>query len=81
MNYPPSGAYFCSFLASLFCLTIYFRSNILRSSARLRNIITAPEFVTNFGSAKPHPQGKRQNIFGGEDELKVAPKGIDKEHK
>ena len=31
--------------------------------------------------AKPHPKGTRQNIFGGEDELKVAPKGVDKTHK
>ncbi|KAF8802009.1 hypothetical protein BYT27DRAFT_7197467 [Phlegmacium glaucopus] len=57
------------------------RSNIQRSSRRLRSIISAPEFVTFFGEAKPHPEGERQNIFGMEDELKVAPKGIGKDHK
>ena len=33
-----------------------------------------------FGKAKKEA-GKRQNIFGMEDELKVAPKGVDKNHK
>ena len=57
------------------------RNNIVRSSARLRKVISAPKFVGLFGEPKPHPQGFRQNIFGCEDELKVAPKGIDKTHK
>ncbi|KAF8811975.1 hypothetical protein BYT27DRAFT_7088406 [Phlegmacium glaucopus] len=57
------------------------RSNIQRNSRRLRSVISAPEFVELFGKAKPHPQGERQNIFGMEDELKVAPKGIPKDHK
>ncbi|KIL66561.1 hypothetical protein M378DRAFT_123710 [Amanita muscaria Koide BX008] len=57
------------------------RSNIQRSSRRLRQTISSPTFVTYFGEAKPHPKGQRQNIFGMEDELKVAPKGIDKEHR
>lgn len=56
------------------------RSNLLRSSARLRRIISAPEFVSLFGEAKPHPEYE-QNIFGRSDALKVAPKGIDKNHK
>lgn len=39
-----------------------------------------------FGPAKPHKDGKninskRQNVFGHEDALKVAPKGVDKDHK
>lgn len=51
------------------------RSNILRDSSRLRQIISAPEFVKHFGEPKP---GTRRNIFGRDDELKVAPKGIDK---
>jgi len=37
--------------------------------------------VELFGEAKPHPKGKRQNVFGHEDTLKVAPKGVDKTHK
>ena len=39
-----------------------------------------PAFESYFGKAEPHPKGKRQNIFGAEDELKVAPKGVDKDH-
>ncbi|KDQ09205.1 hypothetical protein BOTBODRAFT_117451 [Botryobasidium botryosum FD-172 SS1] len=57
------------------------RTNILRNPSRLRQVISAPAFVELFGEAKPHPKGKRQNIFGHEDALKVAPKGVDKTHK
>ncbi|KAF8889733.1 hypothetical protein CPB84DRAFT_1816414 [Gymnopilus junonius] len=57
------------------------RANIQRNPSRLRNIISAPEFVKFFGKPKPHPKGERQNIFGGEDELKTAPKGVAKDHK
>ncbi|KAI0357690.1 hypothetical protein OH77DRAFT_1421782 [Trametes cingulata] len=57
------------------------RNNLLRSSRRLRRIISAPEFEALFGPARPHPKGLRQNVFGFEDELKVAPKGVDKTHK
>jgi len=57
------------------------RINIQRNPRRLRNVIAAPEFVKFFGKAKPHPKGERQNIFGMEDELKVAPKGVEKDHK
>ncbi|KAH9903292.1 hypothetical protein C8Q73DRAFT_674059 [Cubamyces lactineus] len=57
------------------------RNNLLRSTRRLRRIISAPEFEALFGPAKPHPKGIRQNVFGFEDELKVAPKGVDKNHK
>ncbi|PCH36828.1 hypothetical protein WOLCODRAFT_92144 [Wolfiporia cocos MD-104 SS10] len=56
------------------------RSNLLRSSARLRRIIAAPEFVRFFGEPRPRPGGARQSLFGREDELKVAPKGVDKTH-
>jgi len=56
------------------------RNNIQRSSARLRQIISSTEFTRLFGEARPHPQGLRRNVFGGEDELKVAPKGVDKNH-
>ncbi|KAI0767524.1 hypothetical protein C8Q74DRAFT_1334899 [Fomes fomentarius] len=55
--------------------------NLQRSSKRLRDIISAPDFEALFGPARPHPKGARQNIFGMEDELKVAPKGVDKTHK
>ena len=61
-------------------LTSFGRINLQRSSARLRQIISSTEFTELFGEAKPHPQGQRRNVFGGEDELKVAPKGVDKHH-
>jgi hypothetical protein len=57
------------------------RTNIQRNSRRLRSVISAPEFVEFFGEARPHPDGERQNIFGMDDELKVAPKGFAKDHK
>ncbi|KAK0430163.1 hypothetical protein EV421DRAFT_1937024 [Armillaria borealis] len=53
------------------------RTNIRRNSSQLRDIISSPEFVKYFGDLKP---GKRNNIFGRDDELKVAPKGVDKDH-
>ncbi|KAL0945756.1 hypothetical protein HGRIS_012045 [Hohenbuehelia grisea] len=56
------------------------RSNILRNPSRLRDTISAPEFVQLFGAAKRPSDGRRSNIFGMDDELKVAPKGIDKSH-
>lgn len=59
------------------------RSHIQRNSSRLRRIINAPRFVKNFGPANPPSSSKkgRQNIFGRDDELKTAPKGIAKDHK
>ncbi|KAJ3913290.1 hypothetical protein F5877DRAFT_93251 [Lentinula edodes] len=57
------------------------RSNIARSSDRLRQVISDPEFVKLFGEPKPMKDGGRRNIFGAEDELKVAPKGFAKDHK
>ena len=53
----------------------------MRSSTRFRRIISDETFVGLFGEAKPHPKGGRQNIFGRDDELKTAPKGVDKNHK
>ncbi|THG92901.1 hypothetical protein EW145_g8541 [Phellinidium pouzarii] len=46
----------------------------MRSSRRIRQLISAPAFVELFGEAKPHPKGQHRNIFGMDDELKVAPK-------
>ena len=57
------------------------RNNLLRSSTRLRTIISDPQFEGLFGEAKPQVKGVRSNIFGREDELKVAPKGVAKDHK
>ncbi|KAJ3966317.1 hypothetical protein EV361DRAFT_580053 [Lentinula raphanica] len=57
------------------------RSNISRSPDRLRQVISDPEFVELFGDPTPTKDGSRRNIFGAEDELKVAPKGFDKDHK
>ncbi|KAL0572077.1 hypothetical protein V5O48_009895 [Marasmius crinis-equi] len=58
----------------------YHITNLMRNSQPLRDIITSPDFVKYFGEAKAQPNGQRSNIFGAEDELKVAPKGVDKEH-
>lgn len=56
------------------------RSNILRSPRRLREIISAPEFVHYFGVPRPNAKDGRSSIFGREDELKNAPKGVAKDH-
>lgn len=46
----------------------------------LRAAIGAGPFVDLFGQAEPHPLKRRQNVFGHSDELKVAPKGVPKDH-
>jgi len=56
------------------------RSNIQRSSLTLRNVLSDPDFVKHFGQPCPRKDGGRQSIFGREDELKVAPKGVEKNH-
>ncbi|KAJ7165042.1 hypothetical protein C8R46DRAFT_1097999 [Mycena filopes] len=53
------------------------RLNIQRDSTRLRQLISDPLFIKYFGEPKP---GARRSIFGRDDELKVAPKGIPKTH-
>ena len=84
MNYKPYG----TLDTSSCCIIIFLRvgeyicrNNLLHSSRRLRQTISAPDFVELFGKGEPHSKGKRQNVFGAEDELKVAPKGVDKTHK
>ncbi|KAL9709117.1 hypothetical protein Ac2012v2_007469 [Leucoagaricus gongylophorus] len=57
------------------------RANILHNPSPLRQSISSPEFQHLFGQPSPHPQGKRQSIFGMHDQLKSAPKGVDKNHK
>ncbi|ORX41119.1 hypothetical protein BD324DRAFT_613287 [Kockovaella imperatae] len=57
------------------------RHRFLTDPELFREVISAPEFVEHFGPPKPHPKGKRQNVFGHDDALKVAPKGVDKSHK
>jgi hypothetical protein len=57
------------------------RSRIKRNPSRLRRILSAPRFVKKFGPPKPLSKKGRQSIFGREDELKTAPKGVDKDHK
>jgi uncharacterized protein (DUF2461 family) len=59
------------------------RQSILRDPSVLRDCISRPDFVEMFGPPKPGPKGKRQNVFGHDDALKVAPKleGVDKTHK
>lgn len=56
-----------------------YRTHIKRNPSPLRGVISEPTFVSLFGPAK-WSKDKRQNIFGGEDELKVAPKGVAKDH-
>ncbi|KAI1786360.1 hypothetical protein LXA43DRAFT_898111 [Ganoderma leucocontextum] len=55
------------------------RSNLQRSSRRFPQTISNPEFEALFGRAQPN--GRRQNILGAEDELKIAPQGVNKTHK
>ncbi|KAG6809048.1 hypothetical protein H0H93_016154, partial [Arthromyces matolae] len=59
------------------------RANLQRQAGadRLRQTISDPEFVSYFGEPHPAKDGSRQNIFGADDELKVAPKGVDKSHR
>ena len=57
------------------------RHHFLTEPDQFREVIAAPRFVELFGPAKPHTKGKKRNVFGHDDELKVAPKGIDKGHK
>jgi len=47
----------------------------------LHTILSSKPFTSHFGPPHPHPLGERQSVFGHEDELKVAPKGVDKNHK
>lgn len=54
---------------------------MLTEPQTFRDVISSPEFVKMFGPAKPDKNGKRQNVFGHDDALKVAPKGVDKTHK
>lgn len=61
------------------------RTNILHSSKPFRKVIKNPKFVEYFGPAKVdgRGKGKRCNVFGADDALKIAPKieGVDKTHK
>ncbi|OCF45705.1 hypothetical protein I317_00608 [Kwoniella heveanensis CBS 569] len=56
------------------------RHQLLTNPRRFRDVIEKKEFVKLFGEAK-EKKGKRQNVFGNDDALKVAPKGIEKDHK
>ncbi|KZO94731.1 hypothetical protein CALVIDRAFT_484012 [Calocera viscosa TUFC12733] len=57
------------------------RHHIKHDPSRLRDVISSKAFTKHFGASKPDPKGRRQNIFGREDELKTAPKGVEKDHK
>ena len=57
------------------------RHHFLTEPERFREVISAPAFVKLFGPAKPHPKGQRQSVFGHDDALKVAPKGVERNHK
>ena len=54
------------------------RSHIKHNPRRLRTLLKDPNFIELFGQPKP---GKRSSIFGRDDELKNAPKGVAKDHK
>ncbi|TIB81902.1 hypothetical protein E3Q22_00632 [Wallemia mellicola] len=58
------------------------RDNIVSNSTPLKNIIEGDGFVKYFGSPDPakRAKGERKNLFGMDDELKVAPKGFAKDH-
>ncbi|KAJ9097038.1 hypothetical protein QFC20_006280 [Naganishia adeliensis] len=59
------------------------RHAIKTDSSQLRSIISAPDFTKLFGPASPDAKSKggRCNVFGHDDQLKVAPKGVAKDHK
>lgn len=42
--------------------------------------MSAPAFVRYFGAPMPNAKDGRTGIFGREDELKNAPKGVAKDH-
>lgn len=57
------------------------RESIMNGAAGpLKSVISQPQFVQLFGEPVPLPKGGKRNIFGQRDELKVAPKGVDKTH-
>lgn len=68
------------FLRFGFFFFFFQRSNVIADPEPLRSVISDPEFVEYFGEAIPHPKGNRRNVFGHDDQLKVAPKGIAKSH-
>ncbi|GAA5848078.1 hypothetical protein JCM9279_007444 [Rhodotorula babjevae] len=59
------------------------RAQILSNPKPLRKILAKEALVELFGEPKPRMDGKRSSIFGGDDQLKNAPKieGVDKTHK
>jgi uncharacterized protein (DUF2461 family) len=57
------------------------RHHLLNTPERFREVIGSEAFVDMFGPASPGKKGERRNVFGHEDALKVAPKGVDKGHK
>ncbi|BGP39879.1 hypothetical protein JCM10450v2_003851 [Rhodotorula kratochvilovae] len=59
------------------------RAQILSDPKPLRKILAKKEFVELFGEPKPRMDGKRTSVFGGDDQLKNAPKleGVDKTHR
>ncbi|WVQ85875.1 hypothetical protein IAT38_008043 [Cryptococcus sp. DSM 104549] len=60
--------------------TASIRHHLMTDPQRFRDTIGEKEFVKLFGEAK-EKKGERSNVFGHEDALKVAPKGVDKAHK
>jgi hypothetical protein len=57
------------------------RHHLLTTPEKFRDVIGSDNFVEMFGKASPGKKGERRNVFGHDDALKVAPKGVDKNHK
>ncbi|PWN23146.1 hypothetical protein BCV69DRAFT_280761 [Microstroma glucosiphilum] len=48
---------------------------------RLKQVLSTKEFVRTFGAPKPDPKkGVQGSLWGSRDQLKSAPKGVDKSH-
>lgn len=48
---------------------------------RLKQILSSKKFVRTFGAPKPDPKkGAQGSLWGSRDQLKSAPKGVDKSH-
>ncbi|TYJ52282.1 hypothetical protein B9479_007125 [Cryptococcus floricola] len=63
--------------------TAKIRHEFVTNPERFRKVIGEEEFEKSFGKATPPGKGEdqRRSVYGRDDQLKVAPKGVDKGHK
>ncbi|WVQ70530.1 hypothetical protein IAR50_000049 [Cryptococcus sp. DSM 104548] len=63
--------------------TAKIRHQFTTDPERFRKVIGEKSFEENFGEARPPAKGddQRRSVYGRDDQLKVAPKGVDKGHK